>query len=283
MIKKKAYAKINLFLNVIGKRKDGYHDLEMVNAKIDLFDNITIKKCYLTTGVMIKSNDMFLSSQDNVILQCARYLQDKYHIRHGIEIIIDKLIPYGAGLGGNSSDAAAVIKGINELDELGLSIEDMQNIGQMFGADIPYCLVDDVAFVTKTGENISAIPNQLKNKQVLIIHPKIHILTASVFSSYDKNNVVEKDVNLLLNAIEKNDVKSIQENLFNALEDTVLSLDEDMKKFKEYLVENIGAFGLVMTGSGSTYIKLINDVNDDIMQFIKDNKDKFFINLYKII
>ncbi|MGE4571470.1 MAG: 4-(cytidine 5'-diphospho)-2-C-methyl-D-erythritol kinase, partial [Candidatus Izemoplasmatales bacterium] len=89
MIRKKAYAKINLFLNVMDKRKDGYHDLEMVNAKIDLYDEITIKKCQLTTGIIIKSNDMFLSSQDNVILQCARYMQDKYHIQHGIQIVID--------------------------------------------------------------------------------------------------------------------------------------------------------------------------------------------------
>ncbi|QLY40439.1 4-(cytidine 5'-diphospho)-2-C-methyl-D-erythritol kinase [Hujiaoplasma nucleasis] len=283
MIRKKAYAKINLFLNVMDKRKDGYHDLEMVNAKIDLYDEITIKKCQLTTGIIIKSNDMFLSSQDNVILQCARYMQDKYHIQHGIQIVIDKLIPYGAGLGGNSTDAASVIHGINELCELELSLKEMQEIGEIFGADIPYCLIDEVALVTKTGEVVEAIPNQLKNKQILLIYPKIHVLTASVFNEFDKNQLVKKDVNILLNAIEKNDIKTIQKNLFNALEETTISLDIDLREFKDNLLTHLGDEALVMTGSGSSFFKLIEEPNQDIIDFIDLHKDKYLINLYKIV
>ena len=283
MIEKKAYAKINLFLNVLNKRKDGYHNLEMVNAKIDLYDVIQIKKCQLSTGIIIKSNDMFLSSQDNIILRCARYMQDRYHINYGIEINIDKKIPYGAGLGGNSSDAAEVIRGINEIAELGLPDETLTDIGQMFGADIPYCLTNDVAYVSETGENIKPIPNQLKGKTILLVHPKIHVMTADVFKFADQVGYKVKDINPLLSAIEKNDLALIKENLYNGLENIVMHMDEDMYTFKENLLKDIGQFGLVMTGSGSTFIKFLGDEVDEILDYKDKNKDKFLVNTYKII
>jgi len=283
MIEKKAYAKINLFLNVIEKRKDGYHNLEMVNAKINMCDDISLKKCHLSTGIIIKSNDLFLSSQDNVILQCARYLQDQYHLEYGIQITINKKIPYGAGLGGNSSDAAAVMHGINELAELNLSIDELQEIGQMFGADIPYCLINELAYVKKTGEQVEKIPNQLKDTQVLLIHPKKHILTSNVFKHADKQDIKTKDIQKMLDAIEKNDLIMVQENMFNSLEDVVVSMDKDIKDLKDYLIEHIGAKGLMMTGSGSTFIKLLQAPNDEIEAFVNGHKDKFLINFYKII
>ena len=283
MVKKKAYAKINLFLNVLDKRKDGYHNLEMINAKIDLCDHIEIKKCHLSTGIIIQSNDLFLSNQDNVVLQCARYMQDQYNLDFGIKITIDKHIPYGAGLGGNSSDAAAVIHGINDLAELGLSLDEKQQIGQMFGADIPYCLIDDVAYVLKTGEQVNPIPNQLKGKQVLLIHPKRHILTADVFKEADQTTYLTKDINVMIQALEENDTHKIQANMFNSLEKVVIDMDEKMKDFKTYLVEHIGDKGLVMTGSGSTFIQLIDKKNDEIESFINKNKSQFLINLHKIV
>lgn len=283
MIKKKAYAKINLFLNVLDKRKDGYHNLEMINAKIDLYDDIEIKKCNLSTGIIIKSNDLFLSNQDNVVLQCARYMQDEYKLDYGIKITIDKRIPYGAGLGGNSSDAAAVIHGISDLANLNLSLEEKQDIGKMFGADIPYCLIDDVAYVLKTGEQVNLIPNQLKGKQVLLIHPKCHILTTDVFKKADESTYQTKDINDIIKAIEDNDVKKIQANMFNSLEKIVVDMYDKMKDFKTYLVDYLGREGLVMTGSGSTFILLIDDLNQETKAFINENKAKYLINVYKII
>jgi len=283
MIKKKAYAKINLFLNMLEKRKDGYHNLEMVNAKIDLFDDIQLKKCQVSSGIIIKSNDLFLSNQDNVVLACARHMQEKYHIDYGIEITIDKRIPYGAGLGGNSSDAAAVIHGINELAELSLTLEEMQAIGEMFGADIPYCLIDDVAFVTKTGEVVKPIHHQLKGKEVLVIHPKKHIMTKDVFNYADTKGVETKDVSVLLKAIEENALEMIQKAMFNSLEAIVMDLDEEMREFKQEIVDQIGDLGLVMTGSGSTFIQLILTKNERVKTFITENKDKFLVNRYKIV
>ncbi|HKL47855.1 MAG TPA: 4-(cytidine 5'-diphospho)-2-C-methyl-D-erythritol kinase [Candidatus Izemoplasmatales bacterium] len=283
LIEKKAYAKINLFLNVLNKRRDGYHNLEMVNAKIDLYDEIHIKKCQVSTGIIIKSNDMFLSSQDNIILQCARYMQDRYNIHYGMEIKIKKKIPYGAGLGGNSSDAAEVIRGISEVAELKLPEETLNDIAQMFGADIPYCLSNEVAYVTQTGEDVKPIPNQLKGKSILLIHPKKHILTADVFKHADKKGYKVKDINPLLSAIEKNDYGSIKNSLYNSLEEIVVEMDDAMRDFKSNLIQDIGDSGLVMTGSGSTFIKLLDEVNQGILDYIDKNKDKFLINIYKII
>jgi 4-diphosphocytidyl-2C-methyl-D-erythritol kinase len=283
MINKKAHAKINLFLNVLNKRRDGYHNLEMINAKIDLCDDIVIKKCEKSTGVIIKSNDLFLSNQDNVILQCARFMQDKYHINYGIKIIIDKKIPYGAGLGGNSTDAATVIEGINELAELNLSLEKMKEIGNMFGADIPYCLHSEVAYVTKTGEEVKPIENKLKGTKILVVHPKKHILTSSVFEVADKEDYLTKDIEPVMKAIKENDILQLQKHLYNSLEHIVINMDEEMKAFKSNLIEHVGAKGLVMTGSGSTFIKVLDEENDAIKRFVSENKGKFLVNVYKIV
>lgn len=283
MVSRKAYAKINLFLNVLDKRKDGYHNLEMINAKVDMYDAIEIKKCQISTGIIIKSNDLFLSNQDNIVLQCARYLQDLYHIDYGIEITIDKQIPYGAGLGGNSSDAAAVIDGINELAELNLTLVEMKEIGVLFGADIPYCLMNDVAYVSKIGEEIQIIENNLKGKNILLIHPYQHILTADVFKQADQDGYIKHSVTEMKTAIETDDFELIQQLMFNSLESVVLKNNQDMMDFKAILVDEIGEKGLVMTGSGSTYIKLFDKENDKIKGFINKNKENFLIKTCKIV
>ncbi|MCF7923926.1 MAG: 4-(cytidine 5'-diphospho)-2-C-methyl-D-erythritol kinase [Candidatus Izimaplasma sp.] len=282
MIKEKAYAKVNLFLNVLDKRRDGYHNLEMVNVKINLHDEIKIKKCHMTSGVIIKSNDMFLSNQDNIVLQCARFIQEKYNLNSGIEITIDKRIPYGAGLGGNSTDVASVIKGINQLENLNLSLETMQEIGIMFGADIPYCLVDYPAIVTEKGETINQFENKLSDYFILIVHPKIYVSTETIFDEGDQSGFKHADISKIIKAIKENDFALIQHSLFNSLEEIVMKKDERMSKFKTELVSELGEEGLVMTGSGSTFIKIIKQEDNKIIDFIDENKDKYFVGAYKI-
>ena len=282
MINEKAYAKVNLFLNVLDRRRDGYHNLEMINVKINLHDDIKIKKCHMTSGVIIKSNDLFLSNQDNIVLQCARFMQQKYNLNSGIEITIDKKIPYGAGLAGNSTDVAAVIKGINQLENLNLNLEEMQEIGIMFGADIPYCLVDYPAIVTDKGETINKFENNLSDYYILVVHPKIYISTETAFKEGDKTGFKKRDINEIIKAIKTNDFSKIQSLVFNSLEEIVLQKDERIKSFKEDLVSELGEEGLVMTGSGSTFIKIIKKEDDKIMDFIDENKEKYFIGAYKI-
>ncbi|MFO7969683.1 MAG: 4-(cytidine 5'-diphospho)-2-C-methyl-D-erythritol kinase [Candidatus Izemoplasmatales bacterium] len=282
MINEKAYAKVNLFLNVLDKRKDDYHNLEMINVKINLYDDIKIKKCHMTSGVIIKSNDSFLSNQDNIVFQSARFMQQKYNLNSGIEITIDKKIPYGAGLGGNSSDVAAIIKGINKLENLNLTLEEMQEIGIMFGADIPYCLVGYPAIVTDKGETINKFDNQLSDYYILIVHPKIYISTETAFNEGDKTGFEKGDLSQIIKAINANDFKEIQNSVFNSLEKIVLQKDERLKTFRDNLALELGEEGLVMTGSGSTFTKIIKQEDDKIIDFIDENKDKYFIGAYKI-
>lgn len=282
MIKEKAYAKVNLFLNVLDKRKDGYHNLEMLNTKIDLFDTLEFKILKKTDAVIIKSNDLFLSSQENVVVQVARYMMRNYEIKDGIEITIDKKIPFGAGLAGNSSDSAAVIKGINRLFSLKLTPENMLEIGMMFGADIPYCLIDKPAFVSGIGEIIEPVKLDMDNYRLLLVNPCEYISTNEVFKIGDKSGYDQKDINLIKELVKNNDVENLSENLFNSLEEVVVNNFEIIKKFRDLLIKKLGKKNLVMTGSGSSFI-MIAPENTDFSEFINEYSDKYLIKLCKFL
>jgi len=282
MIIEKAYAKVNLFLNVLDKRKDGYHNLEMLNVKIDLFDTLEFKLIDCPETVIIKSNDLFLSNQENVVIQVARYMCRTYDIKSGLEIKIDKRIPFGAGLGGNSADSAAVIKGINKLFELNLSQKEMQEIGIMYGADIPYCLTDKAAIVTGIGEVIEEIDLDFSNYHLMLINPREYISTKEVFEKADKEKLEVFDFNEVRKFINENDIDSLKEKLFNSLECIVEKNFSVISRFKQTLVNELGDKGLVMTGSGSSFIKLI-DKKKDFSRFINAFKGKYLIKINDIL
>lgn len=282
MIKEKAYAKVNLFLNVVDKRTDGYHNLEMINAKIDLFDTLEFKVIDCPGTVIIKSNDLFLSSQDNVVLQVAKYLLREYNIKQGLEIYIDKNIPFGAGLAGNSSDSAAVIKGINRIFELNLSMKTMEEIGLMFGADIPYCLHDEVAIVEGVGEKITPIKLDLSSYRVLLINPKEYISTQAVFKLISKDNYEQKPLSTIVDMLKIDKHQDLKATIFNSLEKVVINNYQNMADFRKNLIEQLGEEGLIMTGSGSSFIKLI-DEKPTYNEFIAENKTKYLTNVYKFL
>jgi len=282
MIIEKAYAKVNLFLNVLDKRKDGYHDLEMLNAKIDLYDMLEFGEIDCPNTVIIKSDDLFLSNQDNIVLQVAKYMLRNYNIKTGLEIKITKNIPFGAGLAGNSADSAAVIKGINKMYGLNLSIKEMIDIGVMFGADIPYCLFDTPAFVSSIGEVIEDFDLDLSDYKLLLINPREFISTKEVFDFADKSNIKIKDINDLKAYCEHNDIKAIRENVHNSLEEIVIKNYAFMENFKNNLVAELGSIGLVMTGSGSSFIKIL-DKNEDVSDFISRYNDKYLIKMHNFL
>jgi len=282
MIEEKAYAKVNLFLNVVDKRSDGYHNLEMINAKIDLFDTLKFKIIDCPDTVIIKSNDMFLSNQDNIVIQVAKHLLKEYNIRKGLEIYIDKHIPFGAGLAGNSSDSAAVIKGINKIFELNLSSETMEEIGLMFGADIPYCLHDEVAIVEGIGEKITPIKTNLSAFKVLLINPKEYISTKEIFKLINKNNIQQKSIKDLVDCLKNGKPEGLKIKLFNSLENIVVNNYKNMAEFRKDLVDQLGEEGLIMTGSGSSFIKII-DEKTSINDFITKNKTKYLTNVYNFL
>ncbi|MGD9910705.1 MAG: 4-(cytidine 5'-diphospho)-2-C-methyl-D-erythritol kinase [Candidatus Izemoplasmatales bacterium] len=283
MISMKAYAKVNLFINVLNKREDGYHLLEMVNAKVDLYDQITVSENPTPGMVLIKSNDMFLSSQNNIVVDVAQDMMHRYVEGKGVTIEIDKKIPFGAGLAGNSTDAATIVKAINELFGIGLTKDEMIRFTLPYGADIPYCLSNDLAFVEGIGEKITPIDLSLKEKQILLVNPKIFTSTKEIFDAGDKHGFDNVSSSLIRKAIEEKNTEEFILNMHNALQKVSIEFHPEIKELYEIMNSHLSSKGLVMTGSGSTFI-YITDKNDlRLKKFIDEYSKKYFINIYNFL
>lgn len=283
MVVEKAYAKVNLFINVIGSRRDGYHDLEMINAKVDLFDTITIEELDSPGLVIIKSNDLFLSNQNNLVIESARHMIHQYVPDKGITVTIKKIIPFGAGLAGNSVDAAAIIRGINTIFDLKLSLEEMQQIGVKFGADIPYCLIDKPAFVEGIGDIVTPFDFDFSTCKVLLVNPREYISTEDIFTLGDRHGFDNVDMKKIKKAIQKKDVKEFIKNIHNSLQNIAINNNKKVKETFEHIKCELGEEGLTMTGSGSTFIKIIQDDDLEAKRFVEANKHKYFTNIYKFL
>lgn len=283
MITEKAYAKVNLFINVVGSRKDGYHNLEMINAKIDLYDLIEIEEIDSPGLVIIKSNDLFLSNQNNLVIESARYMINEYVPNKGITVKINKVIPFGAGLAGNSVDAAAIIRGINKMFKLNLSLEEMRSIGIKFGADIPYCLIEKPAFVEGVGEKITEFEFNFSGMQVLLVNPREYISTEDIFTKGDREGFENVDIKKIKKAIQKNDKENFINNIHNSLQKVAINNYKKVKQTYEHIKNELGEKGLTMTGSGSTFIKIISENDAEAKAFVNKYKDKYFVNIYNFL
>lgn len=283
MVTVKAYAKVNLFINVLEARSDGYHNLEMINAKIDLFDTVKLRISSSAGLVLIRSNDLFLSNQNNIIFDTASYMIRKYVPDKGIIIDIDKKIPFGAGLAGNSTDAAAIIKGINKLFDLKFSFEEMVDIGLLFGADIPYCLVDYQAIVESIGGKLTKIDLDLKNSQLFLLNPRVYVQTKDIFTQGDRHGFDNVDSAPIRNAIQKNDKAEFIKCMHNALQKLSLNFNSEVNEAYEIVKSELGEEGLVMTGSGSTFVKIIEKGDAKALRFIKEYREKYFVNVYNFL
>lgn len=283
MITEKAYAKVNLFINVLGARRDGYHDLEMINAKVDLFDSISIEEIDSPELVIIRSNDLFLSNQNNLVIESARYMIQEFVPDKGIRVTIKKVIPFGAGLAGNSVDAAAIIRGINKMFDLKLTLKEMQNIGIKFGADIPYCLIDQPAFVGGIGDQIEPFTFDFTGYQVLLVNPREYISTEDIFTLGDRFGFDNIDSKKIRKSIQKNNVDEFIKNIHNALQPIAVNNNKRVKEAYEHIKNELGEEGLTMTGSGSTFIKIIKVGDEQAQAFVTNNKDKYFTNIYNFL
>lgn len=283
MIIEKAYAKVNLFINVVGARRDGYHELEMVNTKIDLYDTVKIEELDSPGLVIVKSNDLFLSNQNNLVIESARYMIKEYAPEKGVTVTIDKVIPFGAGLAGNSVDAAAIIRGIDKLFNLNIPLEDMQKLGIKFGADIPYCLVDYPAIVEGIGEKITEIEMDFKEYKVLLVNPREYISTQDIFTLGDRFGFENVSIKKIKKAIDKKNVDEFVKNMHNALEKIAINNNGRVKETYEHIKKELGEEGLTMTGSGSTFIKLFKGDGKLEKSFIEANKHRYFTNIYTFL
>ena len=272
-MKYNAYAKVNLILKVVDKYDSGYHRLQMLNAKIDLHDEIDIEKNNLCEDRLFFLNSNLDSAKDNLMLRVLRKLKGHYNIEDNFDIYIRKEIPIGAGLGGGSCDAGCIINAILSLYNIK---EDLDVLSKMFssdGADIPYALTNKMAFVDGIGDEVFEI-DYIYDKDFVIVNPNIFISTKDIFT----NN--KKFTNALTKESIINDVKINGYNVFcNDLEEACFSVNNDLKKFKDELMK-IGYAS--MSGSGSTFMVFGEDV-DYIYKECKNKFPTYFVKKVKVI
>ena len=257
-IRLKARAKINLGLDVLRKREDGYHDVRMVMQTIGIYDRLIITKIP-EEDIRIKSNLFFLPvNENNLIYKAAKLLKDRCGFAGGVEIDLNKFIPVSAGLAGGSTDAASTLFGINRLFDLGLSTKDLLELGVSIGADVPYCVMRGTALAEGIGEKLTALP-PLPRCWILIAKPPINVSTKLVYESLDMNGVDRHpDIDGLIDAIKRQDINGVCSLMGNVLENVTVPLYPVIESIKNDMMDN-GAINAMMSGSGPTVFGIFPD------------------------
>lgn len=250
----KSNAKINIGLNIVGRLENGYHLLDMTMIPIDLCDKITIEVFNKKGTLKIRTNKFDIpTGKENILFKIYEAFYDKIEKDSlEVELFLEKNIPHQAGLGGGSSNGASLLKFLNEHHGNPLNLNDMIELGKKIGADIPFFIINKSCRVTGIGENLETIENNL-NVSIVLIKPKFGVSTAQAYSNVKKiENPKMADIDKILLGLKTSDLKLVEENIENNLEEGLLLSDENIKKFKErlYSIEDINFY---MSGSGSAY------------------------------
>ncbi len=250
----KAYAKINLTLDVTGKRENGYHDVRMIMQQIDLHDKVTLEK--RDSGISLTSDNAFLPcDRSNIAWRAAEAVSEFVSRDLGVAIFIEKRIPVAAGLAGGSTDAAAVIRGMNLLYELGLSLQQMKDIGVGIGADVPFCIQGGTALAEGIGEALTPIDAD-KSHWIVLSKPSLGVSTKLVYEALDYRTIASHpDTEAMINHVKRGDANGIANLLENVLEPVTLSLYPSVGSLKAKMKE-YGACGVLMSGSGPSVFGL---------------------------
>ncbi len=217
-MKVRAHAKINLGLNVVGKREDGYHELEMVMMPISLHDLIYVNRMD-KEEIQITSNSKSIpTNESNIMYKAAVLMKERYHLPGGMLIHIYKHIPIQAGLAGGSADGAAVLRAINDMYKLHLSKETLANIGAELGADIPFCIYEKPAFVEGIGEKLTFIEQHFDDVYILLVKPRRGVSTKKSFGRLQLENEIHPDCRKLREAVENNDYETVIQTAGNTLQ-----------------------------------------------------------------
>lgn len=258
-IRVRAHAKINLYLDVVGKREDGYHNLETVFHSIGLHDDVIIRKQRTNHITVHCEHPGVPCDSRNLAYQAAQLLSEAVGGIGGIAIDIHKRIPVAAGLAGGSANAAAVLHGVNALFALGLTQETLMHLGAQLGADVPFCLHGGAAFGQGIGDQLTRLP-PLSDVPLLLLNPGIEISTADIFKKLNfPLTKPEKDSIIIRTCIEEGDTLSIGENLYNLLEVPVFSKHPEIAALKTELSTQPGCCGALMSGSGATLFAIMRD------------------------
>jgi 4-diphosphocytidyl-2-C-methyl-D-erythritol kinase len=259
----KAPAKINLSLDVLYKRPDGYHEVKMVMTTIDLADRIELIPLPGEDAIRVVSQNRFVPDDSrNLAYQAAQLLKETFSIREGVAISITKHIPVAAGLAGGSSDAAATLRGLNKLWKLGLSVHELAELGAQIGSDVAFCVYGGTAVATGRGEIITPISSP-PPCWVVLAKPPIGVSTAEVYRNLQLEHVNHPDVDAMVGAIEQQDYAAICRSVGNVLEEVTLKKYPEVAHIKEQM-RRFGADAVLMSGSGPTVFGLIE--HDSRMQ-----------------
>ena len=247
----KAYAKINLGLDVVRKREDGYHEVRMIMQTIKLFDKLTF--CLLEEDeIRIKTNLGFLPvNEDNLVYKAVKLIKDKYNIDKGLEIDLFKCIPVAAGMAGGSTDCAAALVGASKLFGLHLSKQELMELGVTLGADVPYCVLRGTALSEGIGEVLTPLP-PMPDCYILIAKPSISVSTKFVYENLRANELEHHpDIDGMVEAIKEGSLQGITDRMENVLETVTIPAHPIIKDIKNCMKEN-GAINALMSGSGPT-------------------------------
>ena len=257
-MKLRALAKINLGLDVTGKREDGYHEVRMVMQTIQMYDQLEIKESK-EPGIRLTTNLPFLPCNDgNLVYKAAKILMDEFDIRQGVDMNLTKFIPVAAGMAGGSSDAAAALVGINRMFQLGLTKRQLMERGVQIGADVPYCVMRGTALAEGIGEKLTSLPG-VPMCYVLIGKPGISVSTKYVYTTLDLNtDTVHPDIDGMRKALEDGDLYGITERMGNVLQDVTIPAYPEVETIKERM-KAWGAVNAMMSGSGPTVFGIFDN------------------------
>lgn len=261
-IELKSRAKINLSIDVLGKRPDGYHLVEMIMQTIDLFDIIKIFSLDEDKIIISSNSKEIPTDSSNIVYKAANLIKKEFDIKKGIEIYIDKNIPVAAGMAGGSSNAAAILVGLNKLWDLNLSNDELKKLGLKLGADVPFCIEGEASLAENIGEKLTNIDGLYEDVFILVCKPELFVSTKEVYEAVD-SKVIEKrpDNKLLIELLKENNIELLSKKMYNVLESVTKEKYPVIDEIENTMIDN-KALGAMMSGSGPTVFGLYSNKDD---------------------
>lgn len=260
----KSRAKINLSIDVLGKRQDGYHLVEMIMQTIDLYDLIEINEKDNDQITIKSTSDEIPLDCNNLVYKAANLIKKTFNINKGVEIHIKKNIPVAAGMAGGSSNAAAALVGLNKLWNLNLSNQQLEKIGLKLGADVPFCINGGAVLASGIGEELTPIKGLTKDVCILVCKPDLFVSTKEVYECIDSKDIDKRPNNkFLIECLKNEDTRQLAENMFNALEGVTMDKHPVIQQIKDIMTNN-RALGAMMSGSGPTVFGLYENREDAV-------------------
>lgn len=268
----KAYAKINISLDVIGKREDGYHLLRMIMQTIDLYDIVSLSQ--IESGIKVKCDKYYVPTDErNLAYKAAKLFMDRYSVKKGVSINLIKNIPVSAGLAGGSTDAAAVLKLMNKVFNINATDSQLRELALELGADVPYCISGGTALCEGVGEQITELKN-FRDKILVLVKPSFGVSTKDVYKSFDLSKVnVHPRTDEIIKSINNDDIYSVAKNMRNLLENVTVKKYKVISNIKKQMKDS-GAIESMMSGSGPTVFAFFDDMLK-AQRCYEEMKDKY--------